>query len=61
MASRRGGLTTAGTFRLQRMKEKFDDPLMKLALFEPVQFISLYLKDELNFSKVTPPTLTPPP
>merc|ERR1719440_80657 len=37
---------------LQRMKEKFDDPLLKLALFEPVQFISLYLKPELAFSKV---------
>ena len=37
---------------LQRMKEKFDDPLLKLALFEPVQFISLYLQAELEFSKV---------
>ena len=37
---------------LQRMKEKFDDPLLKLALYEPVQFISLYLKKELDFSKV---------
>jgi D-lactate dehydrogenase len=37
---------------LQRMKEKFDDPLLKLALFEPVQFILLYLKSELEFAKV---------
>jgi len=37
---------------LQRMKEKFDDPLLSLALFEPVQFISLYLRHELEFSKV---------
>merc|ERR1719502_1148621 len=37
---------------LQRMKEKVDDPLLKLALYEPVQFISLYLKNELEFSKV---------
>jgi len=37
---------------LQRMKEHFDDPLLKLALFEPVQFISLYLKNELQFDKV---------
>merc|ERR1719440_960072 len=37
---------------LQRMKEKIDDPLLKLALFEPVQFISLYLQSELEFSKV---------
>ena len=37
---------------LQRMKDKFDDPLLKLALFEPVQFISLYLKPELEFTKV---------
>merc|ERR1719440_2624878 len=37
---------------LQRMKEKFEAPLLKLALFEPVQFISLYLKSELEFSKV---------
>jgi len=37
---------------LQRMKEKVSDPLLKLALFEPVQFISLYLKSELEFSKV---------
>jgi len=37
---------------LQRMKEHFDDPLLKLALFEPVQFISLYLKSELEFAKV---------
>ena len=38
---------------LQRMKEKMDDPLLKLALFEPVQFISLYLQKELDFEKVT--------
>jgi len=37
---------------LQRMKEKLDDPLLKLALFEPVQFISLYLKSELEFAQV---------
>ena len=37
---------------LQRMKEKIDDPLLKLALYEPVQFISLYLKDSLEFTKV---------
>jgi len=37
---------------LQRMKEKFGDPLLKLALFEPVQFISLYLKSELEFAQV---------
>ena len=37
---------------LQRMKEKIDEPLLKLALFEPVQFISMYLKSELEFSKV---------
>ena len=37
---------------LQRMKEKIDEPLLKLALFEPVQFISLYLKSELEFAKV---------
>merc|ERR1740130_835168 len=29
-----------------------DDPLMKLALFEPVQFISEYLSKELDFEKV---------
>merc|ERR1719390_426236 len=34
------------------MKEKLDDPLLSLALYEPVQFISLYLKDHLAFSKV---------
>jgi len=37
---------------LQRMKEKFDDPLLKLALYEPVQFISMYLQSELEFAKV---------
>ena len=37
---------------LQRMKEKFDDPLLKFALYEPVQFISMYLKDRLQFQKV---------
>ena len=37
---------------LQRMREKFEEPLLKLALFEPVQFISLYLANELEFSKV---------
>jgi len=37
---------------LQRMKEKFESPLLKLAMCEPVQFISLYLQKELEFSKV---------
>ena len=37
---------------LQRMKEKFESPLLKLGLFEPVQFISLYLQKELEFTKV---------
>ena len=34
------------------MKEKIEDPLLKLALFEPVQFISVYLQKELEFAKV---------
>jgi len=37
---------------LQRMKEKSDDPLLNFALYEPVQFISLYLKQHLEFSQV---------
>ena len=37
---------------LQRMKEKFESPLLKFAMYEPVQFISLYLQKELDFSKV---------
>jgi len=37
---------------LQRMKEKFDDPMLKFALYEPVQFISMHLKDRLDFSQV---------
>ena len=37
---------------LQRMKEKIEDPLLKLALFEPVQFVSLYLQPELDFAQV---------
>ena len=34
------------------MKEKFESPLLKFAMYEPVQFISLYLQKELEFSKV---------
>jgi len=37
---------------LQRMKEKFDDPMLKFALYEPVQFISMHLKDRLEFTPV---------
>jgi len=37
---------------LQRMKEKFDDPMLKFALYEPTQFIAMHLKDRLEFSKV---------
>ena len=37
---------------LQRMKEKFESPLLKLGLFEPVQFISLFLQKDLEFKKV---------
>ena len=37
---------------LHRMKEKFSDPMLKMALHEPVQFISLYLKDRLEFTPV---------
>ena len=34
------------------MKEKFESPLLKFAIYEPVQFIALYLQKELAFSKV---------
>lgn len=37
---------------LHRMKEKFTDPMLKMAMHEPVQFISLYLKDRLDFAHV---------
>jgi len=37
---------------LHRMKEKFENPMLKFALFEPVQFIATHLKDRLSFSKV---------
>ena len=37
---------------LQRMKEKFSSPLLKFAIYEPVQFIALYLQKELDFSRV---------
>lgn len=34
------------------MKEKIEDPLLKLALYEPVQFVSMYLRKELDFERV---------
>eukprot|EP00966_Prymnesium_polylepis_P260740 6022638-Prymnesium_polylepis.1 len=34
------------------MKEKFDDPMLKFALYEPTQFIAMHLKDRLEFSKM---------
>ena len=37
---------------LHRIKEKISDPMLKFALYEPVQFVTLYLKDHLTFSKV---------
>merc|ERR1719230_1558684 len=37
---------------VQRMKEKIESPLLKFAIYEPVQFISLYLQKELDFRKV---------
>jgi len=37
---------------VHRMKEKFQDPLLKFAMYEPVQFTSLYLTDRLDFAKV---------